>query len=142
MQTKMRLESVKITNRDSCKTYALKRIGLEKLLNFNDDTPTIKDLYTTRALKHIESPEVGCILVWKTENGKEQYWNSIEIDSNSRVTKAKMYTYGHCAVYEGDGFISEVRITEDNNKRIVSTIGLKRYADVRKPDYILRWQND
>ena len=132
----MDLKEVNITHRDSCKTYPLKRVGLSHLINWENDTPTIKDLCESKDFEHLEEPEIGCILIWrgKEKQSVEGYWMPHKIMQDGKIINVRCFDYGHCAVYEGDGLVSEANVKDW--KVILS---LRNYNTRPKPDYILKW---
>ena len=129
----MELEEVIITHRDSCKTYPLRRIGLGHLINWEKDTPTIQDLITSDKFQQVNEPERGCLLIWI----KNDYLHSSKyphrIDKKGFVIWMERYNYGHCGVFEDNGIISECYT--ENNKSFLS---LRKYNEVRKPNFILK----
>lgn len=135
----MKLKKVKITCRDSCKTYALKRIGLIDWLDMHTDTPTIKELIDDRRFDHLKEPEVGCILIW---TGKEKlstkgYFLHQEITEDREIFLIKNFDHGHCAIYEKENLFSDARFVDD----VGVVIGLRKYNEISKPDYILKLNN-
>lgn len=133
----MELSEVIITHRDSCKTYPLKRIGLSHLLDTTTDTPTIKELYESDKFKKLQEPEFGCLLIWTHKNNyaTDGYWQPHGITKDGKIFSIKRYDYGHVAVFENDGFISDVS-WEDGEGTIIR---LRKYSELPKPDFILKY---
>lgn len=132
----MKLKRVKITNRDSCKTYALKRIGLAAMLDMDNDTPTIVELINDRLFEHLDKPEIGCLLIW---TGKEKlstkgYLLHQEITEDREIFLIKNFDYGHCAVYEKENIFSDAKFVDS----VGVILGLRKYNEITKPDYILK----
>ena len=131
----MELYEVKITHRDSCKTYPLKRIGLSHIINWENDTPTIKDLCESDMFQKLDEPQIGCILIWlgKEKDSIKGYYHPNIITKDCKIISTKIFDYGHCAVYEGNNLMSETNVKDWR-----TTISLKKYSDLSKPDYILK----
>ena len=127
----MKLNKVVITKHDTCKTYALKRIGLGELLSMDSDEPLIENLVDDNRFVCIHKLRKGAILIWKRCNQGEINIG-LEIDKNARVITRKKTIYGHCAVYEGKGLISDVYRDD-----VFSNIRFRKSKDIRKPDFIL-----
>jgi hypothetical protein len=132
----MMLKDVKITHRDSCKTYPLKRIGLGHIIDWEFDTPTIKDLYTSDMFQNLDEPQIGCVLIWihKTKDATDGYWIPQRITEDGKVISIKRFDYGHCGVYENQNMVSDVS-WEDGQGTIIR---MRNYDDLPKPDYILK----
>jgi hypothetical protein len=128
------LKEVIITHRDSCKTYSLKRIGLEHLIDWKTDTPTIHDLIISNRFIHITKPEVGTILIWIENDYLQTSTYPHHINKNGYIFWIKQYNYGHCAVYEDNNVISECCI--ENSKSILK---LRKYNEIKKPNFILKY---
>ena len=130
------LKEVTITHRDSCKTYPLRRIGLSHLINWETDTPTIKELCDSDMFEHLETPEIGCILVWrgKDKDSTTGYITQHKITEDGHILSLRRFDYGHCGVYEGNDTFSDCRFEEGEGTRI----HLRYMNDVSKPDYILK----
>jgi len=128
----------KITNRDSCKTYALRRIGLSHLINWNDDTPTMFEIYNSEDFDHLNEPEIGCLMIWKSDLDKEKFIIEHEIDEFGRIINVSSHSYGHCRVYEGNGYTSEARMLIIDD-RVVTKLFLRKFDELRKPDFILKY---
>jgi hypothetical protein len=133
----MELLKVIITNRDSCKTYSLRRLGLDYLIDWKTDTPTINDLITSNKFININEPEKGSILIWTENDYLQQSYQPHHIDKNGYIFSIKRYNYGHCAIYEGNNMISECCV--ENGKSILK---LRKYNDIKKPNFILKYIKD
>lgn len=133
-KTRMELQEVIITNRDSCKTYPLRRIGLGNLINWENDTPTIQDIITNNNFQQIDEPEKGCVLIWIKNDYLHTSYLPHQIDKNGFVIWKERYNYGHCGIYEGNDIISDCYT--ENNK---SFLRLRKYSETRKPNFILKW---
>lgn len=135
----MKLKKVTVTHRDSCKTYPLRRIGLSHLINWDNNTPTIKDLYESKDFEHLNEPEFGCILIWTGKNkaATEGYWQPHTITENGRIISIKRFDYGHCGVFETDNLVSDARWINENG----IILCVRNYNDLPKPDYILKYIN-
>jgi len=129
------LKEVIITHRDSCKTYPLKRVGLSDLINWENDTPTIKDLCELDMFEHLDNPEIGCILVWRgtSEDATKGYFYPMKITKTANIISIKCYDYGHCGVYEENEMVSDC--TDNEGGKILR---LREYKDLPSPDYILK----
>ena len=136
----MVLKEVILTHRDSCKTYALKRIGLSHLIDVENDTPTIKDLCESKDFIRLEQPQIGCLLIWlgKTSDAIEGYWQPHGITVDGRIFSVKRYDYGHLAVYERGEFISDATWVNDGYVT-KSMIRMRKYDDLSNPDLILKY---
>jgi hypothetical protein len=132
----MKLKEVIITHRDSCKTYPLKRIGLHHLINWENDTPTIKELYESSMFEHLIEPEIGCILIWRGTNkdAVTGYITQHKITEDGHIISIRRFDYGHCGVYEGNNMFSDCRFEETEGTKI----HMRYMNDVSKPDYILK----
>lgn len=129
----MPLFKTEITNRDSCKTYALKRIGMIDLVNIIDNTPNLVELCSSDRFVKIEEPVVGALLIWHESNGYSQNIFSPHcILEDSTIISIKSRDMGHCAVYEQNDMISDC--THDGYKAMIR---LRHYKDVKQPDVIL-----
>lgn len=129
----MKLLKTTITFRDSCKTYALKRIGLSNLINWENDTPKAKDLWNSDMFQKIEEPETGCVLIWKHKNS-EDYYQSHQIEEDGRIVQIKRNDYGHAGIYENNNMVSDCTDGENGDRYL----RLRNYADLPKPDFILK----
>ena len=136
----MILYDVEITHRDSCKTYPLRRLGLSHLIDWDADKPTIKDLYESKDFDHLTKPVVGCILIWtgKEKESTEGYWQPHRITEDGKIVSVKRFDYGHCGVYEKDGYVSDARWIDGDGTQIY----LRKYEDLPKPDYILKYSKN
>lgn len=131
------MRQVTITHRDSCKTYPLRRLGLEHLIDWANDKPTIRDLYESKDFDHLDKPEVGSILIWigRGKESIEGYWQPHKITEDGKIISIKRFDYGHCAVYENDNMVSDARMVDDEG----TILSLRNYDELPKPDYILKW---
>jgi hypothetical protein len=130
----MKVFKTEITNRDSCKTYALKRIGMIDLVNIIDNTPSLIDLCSNVRFEKIDEPEVGALLIWSESNDYSQnlfYAHCILEDST--IVSIKSRDIGHCAIYEQNDMISDC-----TNEGYKATLRLRHFKDVKKPDIILK----
>jgi hypothetical protein len=128
------MELVKITHRDSCKTYALKRVGLSHIIDMNNDTPTLKDVWESALFEEIRTPEVGCLLIWKYSKGDDGYYSPHEIDESGRIIYVKRFDYGHIGVFESGNMVSDVSWEEGWG----AMIRLRKYTDLTMPNIILK----
>src|SRR3989304_2305609 len=133
----MKLFEVTITHRDSCKTYPLKRSGLAHLINWDNATPTIKDLYESKDFEHLKEPEIGCILIWtgKGKSSTEGYWQPHKITEDGQIISIKRFDYGHCGVFEKNNMVSDNGWYNDEGTKL----RIRNYNDLPKPDYILKF---
>ena len=133
----MELKKVIITHRDSCKSYVLKRIGLSNILDMNTDTPTLKEIISSDKFNKIDTPEIGCLLIWthKNDYANVGYWQPHGIMEDGRIFMITRFDYGHMAVYENEDMVSDVS-WEDGQGTIIR---LRNYKELPTPDFILKW---
>ena len=130
------MNKVKITCRDSCKTYALRRAGLEGLIDWSKDAPTIKEMCESDLFEHLDKPEIGSIIIWlgKGKKSTKGYFKEHEIDELARIFSTKIFDYGHCAVYEEYDIVSEAIMEGKQGIRI----RIRSLKELPKPDFILK----
>ena len=126
----MKLFEVTITHRDSCKTYPLRRLGLDHLIDWSKDTPTIHDLITSSNFERVNEPEAGSILIWIENDYLHTDFQPHHIDESGFIFWIKRYNYGHCAVYEGNNMISECWV-----EHCKSQLRLRKYDEIKKPNF-------
>lgn len=126
-----KLKAVSITKGETCKTYALKRIGRGHLLSMESDGPKIESLAFGGLFKQVSKPKKGALLLWVE---KDEYWDNGggKIDEAGRVVGVDKKIYGHLAVYEGSGLYSEVV-----KGHHFPELRLGELKEAKAPDYIL-----
>lgn len=134
----MKLHATTVTHRDSCKTYALKRLGIP--VNMDTDTPSIKDLYNSRDFDLLDTPEIGCLLIWADASNGKPYFQPHHITEDGRIVLLRRSDYGHCAIYERDDMVSDLVVCDEFGT-FDPSIRLRRYADISSPPtYILKYK--
>ncbi len=131
----MKLHHTEInTYKDSCKTYALKRVGLFHLLNEDKDTPSVESICTGNDFIKLTTPEIGSILVWLWHD-KTPYWIAQIITEDGKILSKSRVDYGHCGVYEGNDLVSDCMWEQEWG----SIIRMRKYSEIKEPDFILKY---
>jgi len=128
----MNFSEVTITQLDTCKTYALKRIGLGDIIDWSLDKPSFKDLITSKSFKIIGIAEPGCLIFWGKDIDKA-YFVPRKITKAGQIVSLESYNFGHCGVLENDDLVSDCY--SENGK---STIRIREFRKLPTPDYILK----
>lgn len=132
----MDLKAVKLTKWDTCKSYVLKRIGLDHYLSMNSDKPTLEDLINHEGFEHVTMPQQGDLIFWRQEEMKVEASN--EITAQGIIVTNQVQYCGHLGVFERDGMVSDLMAQDVAEQGELMTIRMRRYEDLRKADYILR----
>lgn len=125
----MNLKSIRLQKTDTCLSYALRRIGAERLLPI-DYGGMVSGTYFEVFGWGIIGPEIGDVILWDRDLTKSLL--PIVIDGGGRIVHSHIQTGLHYAVYEGDDVISDC--VRDNDYPIIR---LRLLSDTR-PDRILR----
>jgi hypothetical protein len=118
---------VKIFPFDTCYTYVLKRTGRYSMDMLMMSGAEWVDSNTTNPVHSIDELYVGDILIKDT--GTEELFLNNEI-KNGILIENRVHTKYHFMVYEGDGIVSDAKMTTDYvyhiRYRRISLHGLKR----------------
>lgn len=111
-----------------CWTYAIKRSAGEQFSL--EHMPKLRELFQDYDSDKLE---VGDIVIWtaKPEEATED-WFPIAIEASGRVISKKVLYDCHCAVYEGDGQISDASIAE-GCRNLPFMIRLCLLSDMKPP---------
>lgn len=115
-----------------CRSYCLKRIGREDLLTLD----WLKNGFPKLLQKYRDDLrlEVGDIIVWK--NDADNIYCPVSMWGNEIIFDQVKYAY-HCAVYEGNGFVSDCVL----DKYLPLIIRKRKLDQLSRPDYYLRLEH-
>lgn len=128
----IKLHEIEVTFRDSCKSYALKRIGYKYDLSL--DSPSYEELLYSgdfQVIKKNFDYQVGDLLIWETE---VDYLVPHKITADGRILSVWRTDFGHMAVVERDGCVSDLTQRQDDVRRIT----MRKMENVKTPDTLLR----
>lgn len=127
----MKLKAIRLEKTDTCLSYALKRIGAEKLLPIDYDGMVSGVTFEVFGWANI-GPEIGDLILWDRDLTKSLL--PVVIGEDGRIVHSYMQTGLHYAVFEGADLISDS--VRDNDYPIIR---IRLLSDTR-PDRILRWR--
>lgn len=120
----MKLQKVEILKRDTCYTYALKRVGKYNEYKHLDSYPFLKDREQIKIDANIQKGDI--IVSYNTDHKYYSEFNSRVIDENGKLLFKRVVYNAHFYVYEGEGLMSDltydhrnynyIRITEFDSK--------------------------
>lgn len=117
-----------------CRSYCLKRIGREDLLTLD----WLKNEFPKQLQKYKDGMrlEVGDVLVWENIDANNIYC-PVHMLGNEIIFEQVKYAY-HCAVYEGNGFVSDCVLTTQNLPLIIHK---RKLEQLSRPDCYLRLEH-
>lgn len=118
-----------------CRSYCLKRIGREDLLTL--DWLKNEFLKKLQKFKDDMQLEVGDIVVWENKDAHNIYC-PVSMWGNEIIFEQINYAY-HCAVYEGNGFVSDCVLETGN---LPFTIRKRNLNQLSRPDCLLRLEHE
>ena len=129
------LHTVTLDKLDTCLTYCLRRIGLDReLCHYETYNEYFHQIPWNGRKKNLV---VGSILLWDREI--KWKWMPSHIDTTGRIENRLIPTGFHFAVYEGDGLISDTTRIHSIQPPSPS-IRLRRLQHINKnPDWILQY---
>lgn len=137
-----RLKDTKISKKDTCLSYVLKRTGTHARIQFAEDLHEEFDIIPVKDTKI----EIGDIVVWRKK--VDHIVAGTSINMNGRIFEEQVFTKYHLGVVEAGHLISD--LTRSANPYYIPSIRMRSISlicdDYQKfcpyPDYVIRKKQD
>lgn len=131
--------SVKLNRQDTCLTYAMKRLGFEKLLTLGLNSVSNLDQFFDFSEYDGKILEKGTLVCWNLH--QEEILIPNEISDDGSIHTNKLLINFHLGVVEN----SELQLVSDSTRKIeigIPIVRVRSLNDIRKPDQILQLRKD
>lgn len=128
------MHSVILKKYDTCYTYVLKRLGLERFMDVESD-----DFINLSEMSVLVNtiPVYGDILFW--DDGSRTYYPN-EINVDGVIISNKWNTGLHFAVVEKNGYISDC--TKEDTENVYPVLRLRRFSDIHNKPKVIHFDSN